>query len=65
MALTPAQKQHDYRQRKLEAFRLVKQIALEAGIMRFDTDTDGYDEFIGLIQSGEFELTFNAKQENG
>lgn len=63
MTLTPAQKQHEYRQRKLKAFRLIKQVALEAGIMQFDTDADGYDEFIGLLDSGEFELRFEVRQE--
>jgi hypothetical protein len=34
---------------------------LEAGVMRHSRDGHGYDEFIGLLQSGEFRLIFESK----
>lgn len=44
------------RNRRGEAYDLIKGLALEAGVMQYPTDGHGYDEFIKLLKSGEFKL---------
>lgn len=65
MPLTNAETQKALKARRDAAYKILKPLAIESGVMRHWKDSHGYNEFVGLIQSGEFELTFNAKQENG
>lgn len=60
---TAPMRQKRSRDRRQTAYDIIKNLALEAGTMQHQRDGDGYDEFIGLLESGEFELIFNARQE--
>lgn len=42
--------------RRKEAYDLLKELAQKCGIMQHGRDGHGYDEFIGLLESGEFQL---------
>ena len=61
MPLTNAETQAALKDRRKSAYEIIKRLALEAGVMRYWKDGDGYDEFISLLESGEFELKFEAK----
>lgn len=57
-----ADNQKALKQRRQAAYKLLKQLAMESGIMQYWKDSEGYDEFIGLLESGEFVLKFEAKE---
>lgn len=50
--------------RRKAAYDLLKELAQKCGIMQHQRDGHGYDEFIGLLESGEFKLEFVSTQEN-
>ena len=60
MPLTNAETQMALKARRQAAYKVLKVLALEAGIMRHMKDSDGYDEFVGLLESGEFVLKFES-----
>lgn len=64
MPLTNSETQMNLKVRRQSAYEQLKRLALEAGIMQHWKDADGYDEFIKLLESGEFELVFQSKQES-
>lgn len=42
--------------RRKEAYDLLKALAQKCGIMQHGRDGHGYDELIGMLESGEFQL---------
>lgn len=42
--------------RRQEAYDLLKALAQKCGIMQHGRDGHGYDEMIGMLESGEFKL---------
>jgi hypothetical protein len=64
MPLTNAETQKALKARRDAAYKLLKALAMESGVMQFWKDADGYDEFIKLLESGEFKLEFASTQEN-
>lgn len=42
--------------RRQEAYDLLKALAQKCGIMQHSRDGHGYDELIGMLENGEFEL---------
>lgn len=63
MALTNSETQLQLRKRRQAAYKLLKTLALESGTMQHWKDSDGYDEFIGLLNSGELVLRLEAQGE--
>lgn len=59
-----ADNQKALKERRQSAYKLLKQLAMESGVMQRWKDSEGYDEFIGLLESGEFVLKLEAKQED-
>jgi len=50
-------------QRKTAAYDLLKELAQKCGIMQHGRDGHGYDEMIGMLESGDFELEFVSKND--
>lgn len=42
--------------RKTAAYDLLKELAQKCGIMQHGRDGHGYDEMIGMLESGDFQL---------
>lgn len=43
-------------ERRKQAYDLLKALAQKCGIMQHGRDGHGYDELIGMLESGEFQL---------
>lgn len=43
-------------ERRKQAYDLLKELAQKCGIMQHGRDGHGYDELIGMLESGEFKL---------
>jgi len=63
MALTNSKTQAALKERRQVAYKTLKTLAIAVGIMQHWKDSNGYDEFIKLLENGEFELKFVDKQE--
>jgi hypothetical protein len=42
--------------RRWQAYNALKELAQKCGIMQHGRDGHGYDEMIGMLESGEFQL---------
>lgn len=58
MPQTNAEKNQIRQQRKIASHNLLKELAMKCGVMRNSRDGHGFDEFISLLESGEFKLEF-------
>ena len=59
MKQTPKKKNDTASRRRQAAYTLIRNLAQEIGVMHHSRDGHGYDEFIDLLQSGEFRLIFS------
>lgn len=58
MPQTNAEKNKIRMERKVASHNLLKELAIKCGVMQHSRDGSGFDEFISLLESGEFKLEF-------